>query len=156
MPRRSSRISRFLRNLAFGFRRELRPYEREVLEAAIGLASAEDARCLRLQLEARERVQRWNGDRMLMFGFPPGDDLDLIASRAGNHCFARVKLRGGDATVMVKLMTHRGRLSTLEFSKPPRAMLSAGHQILSAKRADGDTGFAEHIDAEEHGNVGDA
>lgn len=119
-------------------------------------AAPADARALALQLEARERVQRWNGDRMLLFGFAPGEAVALIASRAENHCFATVKLRGEGAPLVARVMTHKGRLSTVEFSKPPRSMLAGGYRILSAELAAGGQGYAQDIDAEEHGTGGSA
>jgi len=88
---------------------------------------------------------------MLLFGFEPGADLGLIVARAENHCFAKLKLRGEGGSLVAKLMTHKGRLSTLEFSKPPESALAGSHEVLSAELAVGGEGYAEHIDSEEHG-----
>lgn len=153
---RSGWASRFLRNLAFGFRRELRPYERDVLEATLRVVTPADARALRLQLDDRERVQRWNADRMLLFGFAPGDNAAPISSLAENHCLATVKLGGADTRLAARIMTHKGRLSSVEFSKPPRAILAGGYQVISAKLDGKSRGHAPEIDAEEHGDGGDA
>ena len=143
-------ISRFARNLVFGFRRELRPYEATILEQVIGASTPNDQVALRFQFESRERVQRSN-ERVLFFGFAPEAKLTPIAAIAPDYCYAKIKLRSAEGSVIAKLMTHRGVLSTIEFSKPPAALLDGEFVVESIALHPGGTGYTAEIDASEHG-----
>lgn len=144
-------IARFGRGLLYGFKRELRPYEAAVLEAALAASGPKDRAALQEQFDTRERIQRWT-DRVLHFSLARGQDLPPIAARMENHCHAKVQLvSGAGEKVTAQLMTHRGLLSTLEFSKAPVAALAGGFRVAGVTLPAGGKGYADEIDEEEHG-----
>lgn len=145
----SASFSRFGRNLLYGFRRKLRPYEAAVLEHVLTASTPSDQAALRLQLVSRERVQRWS-DRMLYFGLPPGRNLPTIAASASDYCYAKVKLASSAGGVVAKVMTHGGVLSTIEFSKSPARSLSGDFKVQDVSLHPGGSGYATEIDAREH------
>ena len=148
-------LSRLGRNLLYGFRRELRPYETAIFQSVLGASSEEDKEALLLQFDARERVQRWT-ERILYFGLPRVHALPRVVATAPDYCYAKVKLSSPLGKVTAKLMTHRGVLSTIEFSRDPTQVLLGEFRVESVALHPGGTGYAEEINEAEHGPRTDA
>jgi hypothetical protein len=144
-------LPRFGRSLLYGFRRRLRPYEAETFSRILAATSGQDREALVAQFNARERVQRWSA-RVLHFGLPPAHDLPRVAAIAPDHCYAQVKLSSPAGKVTAKLMTHRGLLSTMEFSKDPARVLGGDFQVERVELHPGGIGYTEGIDKAEHGH----
>jgi hypothetical protein len=148
-------LRRFGRSLLFGFRRELRAYEAAPFEAALRASQQSDSDALRAQFETRERIQRW-GKRVLYFSLARDTELPRISALNENYCYASAVLSSPQGKVTAKLMTNRGLLSTLEFSRPPLPTLSEGFTVEKLALHPGGVGYAEEIHEEEHGPRSDA
>lgn len=145
-----SLLGRFKRNLVYGRRRDLRPYESAVFENVLAASESGDRNALTQQFEARERVQRWS-HRVLFFGFPPKHSLPSISAAELNHCYALVRLSAPGGAITAKFMTHRGLVSTIEFSRDPLPMLAESFTVQRVVLRPGGTGYAEEMDVGEHG-----
>lgn len=143
-------MGRLKRSLIYGIRRDLRPYELVVFERVLAKSESGDRIALRQQFEARERVQRW-AHRVLFFGLPPKHALAAVADTRPDHCYASVRLRAPGGEISVKLMTHRGFLSTIEFSRNPLPMLAESFIVQRVVLHPGGTGYADDMDVGEHG-----
>jgi hypothetical protein len=150
-----SRLTRFCKALLFGRNRSLRSYEATIMDSIIKASSFPDQSTLRAQLDSREWIQRW-ADRIVRIGVRPMADIKPIDCTNESHCYASIKLKAPMGAVIAKLMTHRGYLSTLEFSKSPKSLLSAGFDIQGVTLHTGGSGYTAEIDASEHGNETDA
>jgi hypothetical protein len=93
---------------------------------------------------------------MLYFGLPPSVQLPRIAEIALDHCYAKILLSASKGKVTAKVMTHRGLLSTVEFSKAPAPLLSEGVSVKGVFLHPGGGGYTAEIDAIEHGEPTDA
>jgi len=124
-------------------------------ERALQASQQSDKDALREQFETRERIQRW-GTRVLYFSLARGKELPRIAALDENYCYATAVLSSTQGKVTAKLMTHRGLLSTLEFSRPPLPALSKGFTVENFALHPGGTGYTEEINEEEHGPRNDA
>jgi hypothetical protein len=152
---RFSQLTRLWRNLLYGFRKELRPYESVIFECALRASSQSDQAVLRQQLAARERVQRWTS-RVLSFSLPPGHQLPRIANASPNYCYATVRLQSPNGRLTAKFITHLGFLSTIEFSRNPVPLLSTEFSVTQVRLHSGGAGYAEEIDETEHAPSGKA
>ena len=148
-------LRRFGRSLIYGFRRELRAYEAGPFEGALNASKQSDRDALRKQFDSRERIQRW-GNRVLYFSLSRDEALPKIAVLDENYCYASAVLSSPQGKVTARLMTHRGLLSTLEFSRSPLPALSQGFTIESIALHPGGRGYADEINEEEHGPRADA
>ena len=142
-------LKRFGRNLLYGFGCELRQYEKLIVDRVAEALPAGDRATLRQQLAARERVQRFNSDRMVTFGFADRAALRPLADPAENHCLAQVRLRGAHGALSASFITHRGVISSIEFSKPPK-QLNEFCEVASVRLRPAAGGYSGEIDAEEH------
>ena len=144
-------LARLGRNILYGFRRELRPYEASIIEAVASRITDADQATINAQLVARERVQRWNSDRMVLLSVPRGASLPLLSARNTDHCMAKVRVESPQGKLVAKLMSHRGLLSSLEFSKPPKSLLGSNFVVTSVELSPAEPGHDAGVDAEEHG-----
>jgi len=134
----------------YGWNKQLRTCEASFVDEVLLRVDEWDRKALLAQLEQRERLQRWNSDRMVLFGFGEKAALPRIGDQSENHCIAKARLKGTITSVSVALMSHKGLLSSIEFSKSPRALEGAGVTVEALKLAPAHAGYAVNVDAEEH------
>jgi hypothetical protein len=147
----------WLRNLGqwllFGGSTKLRPYERSILKRAAAELEEADSATLLQQVESFDRVQRSLNDRMVMFHFrlnsAPASRMAVIGDA---HCVAKLKLRGKSGRSNAAVISHQGLLSSLEFSRPPKALFAQGVDVVEVTRDGAWRGLAEAADRLEHGS----
>jgi len=112
-----------LRRLLFGGSTRLRDHERRMLDC-FGQALPDEARRrLEAQLGALRNVQRFAKGKMVTFHLkeePASEDL-LFPNRSPELYAARLRVKppGQSLRITCDLVAHRGRISSLEFSRPP-------------------------------------
>jgi hypothetical protein len=150
-------IGRLLRSFIYGFQREFRPYEKVVIEAALSaMPQVERARIVQ-HLNARERLQRSNSDRIIIIDTERRSECERIETQGIVHVCAAVVLAGPSVQMVAKLLLNRGVLHTLEFSGPPASLGTETPSVVKVTRNPGGRGYTQDIDAEEHGKPrGDA
>lgn len=140
--------------LLYGGSTTLRPYERLILERVAAELSSGDSLTLLQQLGSLDRVQRSLNDRMVLFHFRPDAGPSSRLSALGDaDCLAKLKLRGpkgGGSTVGV--ISHQGVLSSLEFSRPPKAMFALGVDVVEVTPEGSSRGPTKAADRLEHGS----
>ena len=142
-----------LGELVRGKTRRLRPYE-EAIFAAIGeKLDPLERDVLRQQIAAQPLTQRSGGNRMVLFEFDRGRQarIPLFDNRDDGHCLARVRLRSGPSRNVVLLMTHRGRLSSLEFRRTLQHLDPARLEVTDVALHVREVGVASALDRLEHG-----
>jgi hypothetical protein len=138
----STRVVQLLktfRRLLYGGDTELRVYERLCLDCWRRILSDEAKTVLDQQLRLFNLIQRLSEDKLVVFHDVGSDpyrnwpESALFAFRGEEALAATVLLKPSlQATLIrVDVMLHRGRLSSLEFSAPPKERLrSSGIEIL--------------------------
>jgi hypothetical protein len=146
----------WLRNLGhwllYGGSTALRPYERSILERTAAELSAADSLALLQQVASFDRVQRSLNDRMVLFHFRPNPSPPRLSERGDAHCLVKVKLRGTGGGSGAAVISHHGLLSSLEFSRPPKAIFALGLHGVEVTREGRWRGPAEAADTVEHGS----
>ena len=127
----------------------MKAHEQAIVDQVVRALSASDRVAIQQQLSRIERIQRSAADRMVAFHFEGGADSALLENAATDHCLARVTFRTAEGTNTAYLMSHRGRLSSLEFERSPRGATQMRIDGV-ALHAD-DSGVAVGLDVEEHG-----
>ena len=143
-------LKRLGRQLLYGGSKPLRGYETAVVDVPLAALPASDREVLAAQVDARERVQRWNSDRMVLFGFASRDSLPPLSVTSENCCLAKVKLTHASGRLTASVMTHRGFLSSVEFSSSPTELQDAEVRVDSVKLHSTFPGYSASIDREEH------
>ena len=143
-------IKKIGRMLLFGADRKSRPYEDTVMQSVLQILSPGDQKILQEQFDARERIQRGNSDRMVIFGFEDRNALPKLSSLDQDFCLARVALKGTAGAVSVCLMSHKGVLSSMEFAKSPTGFGENPVTVRWVKAGNQHSGYSSSIDAEEH------
>jgi hypothetical protein len=133
-----------------GWNKRLRPHEAAFIEDVLRSVDPHDRDALVTQLERRERLQRWNSDRMVLFGLGEKEALPRIADTSENHCLAKARLLAGGSSIVAVLMSHRGLLSSIEFSKAPSLLQGYEVEVKSLTLGDASKGYSASIEPEEH------
>ena len=89
---------------------------------------------------------------MIIFGFEDREALPKISDVSENHCLAKVSINGSEFKVSASIMFHKGVLSSLEFSKPPKVLETGPVNVSDIKRHTNHPGYSSMIDAEESGH----
>lgn len=103
------------------------------------------------QLKHLEIVQRSPGKRLAAMYLDPDSALPLFATSEPEHCLARLKIVGNGRSLVVAVMSHRGRLSSLEFHGSPDRLGDGELKLLEIALHGGDRGVSQAIDRLEHG-----
>jgi hypothetical protein len=137
--------------LVYGGSRTLRDYERRVLDFVAESLPMEDRRALAEQLAGLDHLKRLHGDRMVTFYYEKQDALPLLSNQGLEQKLATVRLDSGQKKVRATMVSHRGRLSSLEFSQSPADLEGQPLRLTLAKGQPGrDGGLAGEIDRMEH------
>jgi len=148
-------LTRIWTFLVYGGSTHLRTYEKLLLDSILIALDSSDAAAIRAQLASLDHIKRQHNDRMVTFHFFEADRLPRISNRDGEHRLATYQLSGEAIKATVVLFSHRGLLSSLEFSKTPRA-LEGKHVAMESAKAKGRAfSLPQTIDRSEHGSDGE-
>ena len=137
--------------LVYGGSRTLRDYERRVLDFVGESLSPEDQHAFAEQLAGLDHLKRLHGDRMVTFYYEEPGALPLLSNEGLEQKLATVLLEASQKRVRATVVSHRGRLSSLEFSKPPTDLEGQSLRLaLVASRPEKDGDLAREIDTMEH------
>lgn len=130
--------------------RTLRSYETAVLEHTAAAITSADRRVLCEQIGQIDLVQRFHSDRMVTVYFADGERVPRLADqRPDNVLITLVATSGGRTSGRVAVVSHRGLVSSLEFTKSPRNWRD-DVRLAETTRSTGPT-LAADIDSLEHG-----
>lgn len=138
--------------LVYGGSRTVRDYERRVLDFVGDLLSPEDRHALEAQLDGLDHLKRLHGDRMVTFHYEEPAALPPLSNEGLEQKLATILLDTGQEKVRATVVSHRGLLSSLEFSKSPTGLEGQPLRLAIVTRKPGKDGdLAREIDAMEHG-----
>jgi len=121
-----------------------------VLEHAAVAIADPDRTILREQIAQVDLVQRFNSDRMVVVFFANREGVSSLADqRPDNVIVTLVARSGGRALGQVDVVSHRGRVHSLEFTKSPKDW-GDDVRLTEATRSSTPT-LAAEVDASEHG-----
>lgn len=135
---------KFKNIVLYGSSFKLRPYEQTVLEAWRNHLSPDAVALLNAQLKHLVSYQRQMGDRLLCFfalerkpNASVPDDV-LFPCRIGSCVVALMRLSGtGELAtkdkIRAEIYLHKGRLSFIEFNKPPQKSLEQGANVTKVE-----------------------
>jgi hypothetical protein len=115
-------VKRLLRRLLYGGSRSLRAHEERCFEAFSAALPTEAADILEVQLTAIDLIQRFSNDKLVVLHLNVEEkEVPLLPNQAPELYAGRIWLSTPEAThrITCDLVTHRGRLSSLEFSERP-------------------------------------
>jgi hypothetical protein len=145
-------LRRLGRRLLYGGSRHLRSYEQVVLEQAGAALGELDQGALKAQLATHEFVQRDLKGRMVRFCFDPqSPPRQLFSDSAEEHSLVQVQLETTASRIRATLMTHRGLLSSLEFSKDPAVLSGDAVRVTEVVLGGKASQLAPVADRAEHG-----
>lgn len=129
----------------------MRDYERSALGFVGQSLSAEDRHALAAQLTGLDHLKRLHGDRMVTFYYEKPSELPRLSNEGLEQKLATVLLEAGQEKVRATVVSHRGLLSSLEFSKSPTDLEGKPLRLSFVAGRSGKAGdLAREIDAEEH------
>jgi hypothetical protein len=130
----------------------LRPYEKRLFDVAAQSLDEKNRAILERQFRHLFYIQRILDDRMndIYFYFPERvEKLDLPP----DYRLAKLRLKNGRHRVDVSVETFEGLVRALQFSKPPKPVVSGDFTIsVLARGGRNDDRIARAIDFEEHGD----
>src|SRR5205823_5497977 len=87
------------------------------------------------QLAALDHVQRWSRDKVVPMFMVDGRDFRAFPNHTPELLAGRLEIvpDGSTGTIRCDIVLHRGRISSLEFSTPPSALLRGPFRIRRAR-----------------------
>jgi hypothetical protein len=142
-----------LGELVRGKSRRLRAHEEAILTAIQEHLEPSERDILREQLAVRPVTQRSLGNRMVLFEFDGGrrERVPLFDDRDDEHCLARVRFQSGASRNVALLVTHHGRLSSLEFRRTLQHLDAARLEVKDVALHVRDVSVSSAADRLEHG-----
>jgi hypothetical protein len=140
--------------LIYGGSFRMRTYERTLLNRAAAELGDVERDLLVEQIGRVARVKRLLGDRQVNFFFtepPTGSALLLDAGEA--PCRVKLTLRTLEGKMHAAVVTHRGRLSSLEFSRSPAVLKDTQYEVVSVALDAPHRSPASVADRIEHGRA---
>ena len=138
--------------LVFGGTAHLRPHEVAVLNALAAVLAPSDRSVLSQQVSAVSTVQRFQRGRQVnvFFGVasPP-----LLSNLSGSFCLGRLRAQSAFPALSVRVVTHLGRLSSLEFSKPPGRAFTGSYEPVPESTTVNGSSLPSATDRLEHGRT---
>lgn len=147
LKRRLIRIGTFL---LYGGTTRIRRYEQAILTRLLEMLSEGDRRALTAQLDSLDHLKRLHDDRMVTFYFFERSKLPLLGNTASALKLAAFRLIVGEPAIIAAVYAHKGLLSSIEFSRSPKA-LTAPLQVTLASQPEAAHSIAQDVDAKEHG-----
>jgi hypothetical protein len=140
--------------LVYGGTLRMRAYERTLLDrASAELGGVERARLVK-QIGRVARVKRYFADRQVNFFFAePLDEGALLHDVGEARCRVKFMLRTAGGKLHAAVVTHRGGLSSLEFSRSPAALENAQYEVVSVALDPAHRSPASVADRIEHGRA---
>ncbi|MFL6192841.1 MAG: hypothetical protein ACJ75H_01620 [Thermoanaerobaculia bacterium] len=126
----------------------MRDYERAALDFLGRSLSPRDRQALEAQLAGLDHLKRLHGDRMVTFYFEDPAALPRLSNEGLEQKLATILLEAGKVRTRATAVSHRGLLSSLEFSKPPTDLEGQPLRLALVAGKAGD--LAREIDAGEH------
>lgn len=137
--------------LVYGGSRTIRDYEQSALDFVAESLAPEDRRALAAQLSGLDHLKRLHGDRMVTFYFEKPAELPRLSNDGLEQKLAAVHLETDPKKIRATVVSHRGLLSSLEFSQSPTDLEGQPLRLSSAAGRSGKAGdLAREIDADEH------
>lgn len=116
----------FLTRLLYGGTSRLRNYESFCIDSFKDRLSSEAGMLVETQIKAVDLIQRFSQDKLVVFHFLKGDEsaLPLFPNRLPEFRVARVVIQStsSHSEIRCDVVFHRGKLSSLEFSRPPKSL----------------------------------
>ena len=112
-------IRRAVNRLIYGGDTRLSDIERRLLDIARAVLPPSEQRVLDTQVQAIQRIKRYNDHRMVTFQF---DRIAVAPFEDDAPEVCLVSFVVGPRSPLGALMIHRGRLSSLEFRTDPRGI----------------------------------
>lgn len=144
-------ITRLGTFLLYGGTQRLAGYERAILDHLEGSIAESDRETLRSQLGNLDHIKRLHDGRMVTFYFFDSGHLPRLKDIGDEVCIAAYRLSTKDIKPTVRVVTHKGLLSSLEFSKSPRGLDDKALVLSPAQASKRSRSIAEVVDRMEHG-----
>ena len=142
---------KLFRDLLYGGSHSVGPLEAFVLRHVREHLNPADQAAMEDQIAHVERVQRHHHERMVTIWLDAPEDRIRLSQPYPDHCLAKIKISANKKVFTVAVMTHIGLISTIEFSNSPGTCTPADIVVEDIALNHKFPGFAEAIDAEEHG-----
>ena len=140
-------LKRILNLIVYGGSRSFESNELIFLDLAEKVLPESEKETYKDQLNKVERIKRYNDGRMLTFQFDGVDNFSLFTNKGTELCLVRFK-KG--KKILGALISHRGRLSSLELKVSPKSLQLSDLNKISAEYLSDNPMIAESIDNEEH------
>lgn len=134
---------------------KLSPLENTILAALCDSIDKDESDKLKAQIKMLRIIQRQDNNRIILFFFKNQQELPLLMNRSENFRIASVKYRIDKNSYTSFVVTHRGRLSSIETRKALSCpdLQSKPHDLSVTVVGIAGPGLAEEIDREEHGRM---
>jgi hypothetical protein len=123
-------MSNLAKLLLWGGSTKLRAYEAQCLAFLAKTASIDPSDVLRRQCKMFTMVQRFSNDKLVVFHFDQARraELPLFRNLTPELSLGRLAItpNGSSDRIACNVVVHRGRISSLEFSYPPKRVLESG------------------------------
>lgn len=114
-------LSRLFYRLLYLGSSKLREYEVCCLNCLLQYLSKEQGEILNAQIKSINLVQRFSTDKLVVFHFSELD-MPLFRNQADELNSARATINSKTSSVFCDFVFHKGRISSLEFNKPPKSL----------------------------------
>jgi len=141
-----------LNRLVFGGTSRLQPHEIAVLNALAPVLSTSDRSVLTQQVSAVSTVQRFLRGRQLNIFFG-GANPPMLSNLSGDFCLGRLKAQSVVPALSVRVVTHHGRLSSLEFSRSPSRAFTGPYEPVPESTVVSGSSLPSATDRLEHGRT---
>jgi len=138
--------------LIFGGTAHLRPHEVAVLDALATVLSPSDRSILAQQVSAVSTVQRFQRGRQVNVYFGAANP-PMLSNLSGSFCLGRLRAQTAVPALSVHVITHLGRLSSLEFSKPPGRAFTGPYEAAPESTTVNGSSLPSVTDRLEHGRT---
>ena len=146
-------VRRLLSWLLYGGTTTLRDYETRILDhVSASLSTDNDRAALASQLRNLNHLKRLHQDRMVTFYFDDSESLRRLSNMSPAHQIGVAVLEKDRESTTAKVVSHRGLLSSMEFTRSPTQFQHASFQLADSRRPGKAIDLPSQIDAEEHGD----
>lgn len=144
-------VRRLISWLLYGGSYTLRDYESRILNFVRASLRPEDQSALDLQLDDLDHLKRAHQGRMVTFFYLSPKTVPKLSNDTPDNDLAWVSVTSSGISLRVRVTSHRGLFSSLEFSRSPTELKDKTLNLAFTRRRSKDPDLAEMIDREEHG-----